>query len=205
MKIFAMDRKLNVSAAYLRPGFAFGGSCLPKDLRAIVWAANTHHLSVPLLSSVLPSNQTHIQTVIDRVLSVRNPRIAVAGLAFESNTDDVSESSVVSLVGALIGKGCHVRILDRNVSLARLTRANRRYLEGEIPHISSLLGDTVEALVEGAEVLVIGSASDDAARAAAAIDADCVVVDLACVPINWSSTIGSPTIGAASTIVRAGR
>lgn len=178
MKVFAMDQKLNVSAAYLKPGFAFGGSCLPKDLRALVWAARAHDVQVPVLSSVLPSNHTQIQSAIDRVLSLHRKHVAVAGLAFKPDTDDLRESPVVTLVEALIGKGCHLRILDRNVSVARLTGANRRYIEGEIPHIASLLCDSVEQLVEGAEVLVIGGATLEAEQAVAAASPECVVLDL---------------------------
>jgi GDP-mannose 6-dehydrogenase len=178
MKIFALDKKLNVSAAYLRPGFAFGGSCLPKDLRAIVWAARANDIEVPVLSAVLPSNEGQIQTAIDRILALRKKRIGVVGLAFKPNTDDLRESPVVTLVEALIGKGCQVRILDRNVNIARLTGANRRYIEGEIPHIASLLCESVDEVLEGAEVLVIGSATDDAVRATGEAASDCVVIDL---------------------------
>jgi GDP-mannose 6-dehydrogenase len=178
MKVFAMDRKLNVSAAYLRPGFAFGGSCLPKDLRALVWAARAHDVDVPVLRSVLPSNEAQIQGAIDRVLQLRKKRVAIAGLAFKPDTDDLRESPVVTLVEALIGKGCRVRILDRNVSMARLTGANRRYIEGEIPHIASLLCESVEELVADADVLVLGSASEDAAQALAGAGPDCSIVDL---------------------------
>jgi GDP-mannose 6-dehydrogenase len=178
MRIFAIDTKLNVSKAYLRPGFAFGGSCLPKDLRALVWAARAHDVPVPVLSAVLPSNEAQVQGAINKVLSLKKKHIAVAGLAFKPDTDDLRESPVVTLVEALIGKGCHVRILDRNVSIARLTGANRRYIEGEIPHIASLLCDSVEELVAGAEVLVIGGATADAANALSLVGVDCAVVDL---------------------------
>jgi len=175
MKIFAMDRKLNVSAAYLRPGFAFGGSCLPKDVRALVWAAKANDVSAPVLSSVLPSNEAQIHAAIDRVLALRKKRIAVIGLAFKPDTDDLRESPVVTLVEALIGKGLHVRILDKNVSVARLTGANRRYIEGEIPHIASLLCDSVDEVLDGAEVLILGSPTDQAAQALAAADGRTVI------------------------------
>ena len=178
MKIFAMDKKLNISAAYLRPGFAFGGSCLPKDLRALVWAARANDVDVPVLSSVLPSNETQVQSAIDRILALKKKRIGVVGLAFKPNTDDLRESPVVTLVEALIGKGCQVRILDKNVSVARLTGANRRYIEGEIPHIASLLCESIEQVVTDAEVLVIGSATEDAVRAVDEAGPECVIVDL---------------------------
>jgi GDP-mannose 6-dehydrogenase len=178
MKIFQIDRKLNVSAAYLRPGFAFGGSCIPKDLRALVWAARANDVDVPLLSSVLPSNDGQIQAAIDHILSLRKRRIGVVGLAFKPDTDDLRESPVVTLVEALIGKGCDIRVLDTNVNVARLTGANRRYIEGEIPHIASLLCDRVEQVTDHADVLVIGSPTADAAAVAAAVRSDCVLIDL---------------------------
>jgi GDP-mannose 6-dehydrogenase len=178
MRIFAMDRKLNVSDAYLRPGFAFGGSCLPKDVRALVWAARDRNIDAPVLSAIMPSNDGQVRHAIETVLRTGKRRVAVAGLAFKPGTDDLRESPVVTLVEALIGKGRDLRILDRNVSLARLMGANRRYIEAEIPHIASLLCDDVPALVEHAEVLVIGSATEDAARARSLVGPDCVIVDL---------------------------
>jgi GDP-mannose 6-dehydrogenase len=191
MRIFAMDRKLNVSSAYLRPGFAFGGSCLPKDVRALVWAARAHDVPVPVLSAVLPSNKAQVDAAIDNVLRLHKKRVAVAGLAFKPDTDDLRESPVVTLVEALIGKGCHVRILDRNVSIARLTGANRRYIEGEIPHIASLLCNSPEELVADAEVLVIGGATPDAARALALAAPECAIVDLTRGALSPKST---PTV-----------
>jgi GDP-mannose 6-dehydrogenase len=178
MRVFAIDKKLNVSPAYLKPGFAFGGSCLPKDLRALNWVARTHDLDTPVLASVLPSNQLQVQAAVDRILSYRRKRIAVVGLAFKPTTDDLRESPVVKVVEALIGKGCDLRILDKNVSLAKLTGANRRYIETEVPHIASLLCDNVGDLVAHGDILVIGSPTAEAAQAVAAARPDCAVVDL---------------------------
>jgi GDP-mannose 6-dehydrogenase len=178
MDVFLRDHKLNVSEAYLRPGFAFGGSCLPKDVRALVWAAKNHDVNTPLLSSILPSNEGQIRSAIQSVLGTRKRRIGVVGLAFKSGTDDLRESPVVTLVEALIGKGCDVRVLDRNVRIARLMGANRRYIESEIPHIASLLCDDVEALVQHAEVLVIGGGGEDAQRALDAASDDTTIIDL---------------------------
>jgi len=178
VRIFLMDRKLNVSEAYLRPGFAFGGSCLPKDLRALVYAARAADLSLPLLSAILPSNEGQIRQAVETVLATRRRRIGVVGLAFKPGTDDLRESPMVSLVETLIGKGCDVRIFDPNVAVARLRGANRRYIEEEIPHIASLLSDSVETLVAHAEVLVLGNDSDEAARALAAAGSHHIVVDL---------------------------
>ena len=178
MRIFLMDRKLNVSQAYLRPGFAFGGSCLPKDLRALLYAARTADVSPQVLSAILPSNEAQIRRGVDRVLETRKRRVGVIGLSFKPGTDDLRESPMVTLVEALIGKGCDVRILDPSVSLARLVGANRRYIEEEIPHIASLMCEDIQQLLDHAEVLVIGSASREAAHALAAIGPEHIVVDL---------------------------
>jgi GDP-mannose 6-dehydrogenase len=178
MRVFALDRKLNISDAYLRPGFAFGGSCLPKDIRGLLWAGKVHDLEMPLLGSVLPSNEHQIRTAINRVLALGRRRVGVVGLAFKPNTDDLRESPVVTLVEALIGKGIDVRILDGNVSIARLVGANRRYIETEIPHIASLLCPDAAALVHHAEVVVIGSRSEEADAVLAALGPQHEIVDL---------------------------
>ena len=178
IRLFLMDRKLNISEAYLRPGFAFGGSCLPKDLRGLVHAAGAADLAVPLLSAIMPSNEAQIRRGIDAVLVTRKRRIGVVGLSFKSGTDDLRESPMVRLIEALIGKGCDVRVLDGNVSFARLKGANRRYIEEEIPHISTLLCDDVDGLLAHAEVLVIGNSGDDATAAMANARLDQVVIDL---------------------------
>ncbi len=178
IRIFLMDRKLNVSEAYLRPGFAFGGSCLPKDLRALLHAARAADVSLPVLESILPSNEAQVRRGVDAVLATRRRRIGVVGLSFKTGTDDLRESPMVALVEVLIGKGCEVRILDRSVSIARLVGANRRYIEEEIPHIASLMCPNMDTLLEHSEVLVIGNAGDDAAGAVAAARPEQVVIDL---------------------------
>ncbi len=177
-RVFLMDRKLNISEAYLRPGFAFGGSCLPKDLRALTHAARAADLALPLLSQILPSNDRQIQQGVSRVLATRRRRIGVLGLAFKPGTDDLRESPMVLLVETLIGKGCDVRILDRSVSIARLGGANRRYIEEEIPHIASLMCETTDALLAHAEVLVVANADEQARQALAAARPDQLVIDL---------------------------
>jgi len=177
-RTFLMDHKLNVSEAYLRPGFAFGGSCLPKDLRAMLHAARGSDVELPLLSAITPSNQHQIHRGIEAILRTRKRRIGVVGLAFKAGTDDLRESPMVTLVETLIGKGCAVRIFDPSVRVAALVGANRRYIEREIPHITSLMCDDIEALITHAEVLVIGSPGDDAVRAVARGRRDQIVVDL---------------------------
>ena len=178
MRVFLMDRKLNVSDACLRPGFAFGGSCLPKDLRALLHAARVADVALPVLSSILPSNDAQVRRGMEAVLATRRQRIGIVGLAFKAGTDDLRESPMVALVETLIGKGCDVRILDRNVAMARLLGANRRYIEEEIPHIASLMCSGVEALLAHAQVLVIGSVGEDAAETLAAASDEHIVVDL---------------------------
>jgi GDP-mannose 6-dehydrogenase len=177
-RIFLMDRKLNVSEAYLRPGFAFGGSCLPKDLRALLYAARTADVSLPLLSAILPSNEAQIRRGVEAVLETRKRRVGVVGLSFKPGTDDLRESPMVALVEMLIGKGLDVRILDRNVAVARLVGANRRYIEEEIPHIASLMCEDPKTILDHAEVLVIGSASEEAALAVAAAGPHHIIIDL---------------------------
>jgi GDP-mannose 6-dehydrogenase len=178
MRAFLMDRKLNVSEAYLRPGFAFGGSCLPKDVRALIAAGRTADLSSPVLSAILPSNEAQIRRAVEAVLGTRKRRVGVVGLAFKPGTDDLRESPMVALIEALIGKGLDVRIVDPNVTVARLMGANRRYIEEEIPHIASLMCESLEAVVKHAEVLVIGNAGDEAARALASARPGQAVIDL---------------------------
>ncbi len=178
MQIFSRDRKLNISEAYLKPGFAFGGSCLPKDVRGLLWAGRVRDIETPLLASVLPSNDRQIRSAIQRVLATGRRRIGVVGLAFKPDTDDLRESPVVTVVEALIGKGLDVRILDSNVSIARLMGANRRYIENEIPHLAALLCDRPEALAEHAEVLVVGSKSPEADAVLARVTPDQQLIDL---------------------------
>lgn len=178
MRIFRLDRKLNVSEAYLRPGFAFGGSCLPKDLRALMHAATRADVALPMLNSILPANEAQIRRAVDAVLATGKRRIGVVGLAFKAGTDDLRESPLVTLVESLIGKGCQVRILDRHVSIAHLVGANRRYIQEEIPHISSLMCHSPRELLDHAEAVVIGSTGEEAALVLGEAGPDHVVVDL---------------------------
>ena len=178
MRIFRRDHKLNVSEAYLTPGFAFGGSCLPKDLRALLSMGRVNAVDLPLIAGIMPSNQGQIQQAIDAVLSTKHRRVGIVGLAFKSTTDDLRESPMVALAETLIGKGLELKIHDPNVMLARLKGANKRFIEREIPHIASLLCDKVEDLVAHADVIVLSANSADAARAAALARPDQVIVDL---------------------------
>ncbi|WP_157248879.1 nucleotide sugar dehydrogenase [Nonomuraea typhae] len=156
MDVFLADRKLNVSPAYLRPGFAFGGSCLPKDLRGLVYAARRADVSVPLLSHVLPANEAHLHRALDLVMSADKRRVGMFGLSFKPGTDDLRESPLVELAERLLGKGYDLRIYDANVTLSRLMGANRAYVEQRLPHLADLLTDDAQAVLDHAEVCVAG-------------------------------------------------
>ena len=161
MRIFCLDTKLNLSPAYLRPGFAFGGSCLPKDLRAITYHARSNDVETPILSATLDSNQRQIERAYDMVRAAGSRNIGVLGLAFKAGTDDLRESPMVSVVEMLIGKGANLAIYDRDVSEARLIGSNREYIEHEIPHIWSLMRASVDEVIDSSEVIVIGNGSGE--------------------------------------------
>lgn len=154
MGIFCQDNRLNISTRYLQPGFAFGGSCLPKDLRALVHFARHRDIDLPVLEAILPSNQRQIQLALEAVQGAGRLRVALAGLSFKPGTDDLRESPAVLLAETLIGKGYCVRIYDPAVRLARLVGGNRAFIEQAIPHFAALFCDTPEELVEDAEVIV---------------------------------------------------
>lgn len=156
MRLLCRDTRLNLSAAYLRPGFAFGGSCLPKDLRALLHLARHAEVDVPMLSSLLPSNQVHIDHAVNRVLQLGRRRVGMLGLSFKTGTDDMRESPLVAMAKRLIGEGYQLRIFDPEVHLSRLLGANRRYIEENIPHIGSLLCARIEEMLEPSEVIVVG-------------------------------------------------
>jgi len=157
MNILCLDRKLNLSPYYMRPGFAFGGSCLPKDLRALTYRAGQLDVESPLLSSILRSNKAQIEKAVDIVASFGKRRIGLLGLSFKAETDDLRESPLVELAETLIGKGFELSIYDRNVEYARVHGANRDYINARIPHVSSLLKSDIEEVIAGSEVMVLGN------------------------------------------------
>lgn len=178
MDIFCMDTKLNISASYLKPGFAFGGSCLPKDLRSICYQAKLHDIELPLLSSILESNKYQIQKVVSKLLSYKGRSLGFLGLSFKEGTDDLRESPIVEVIETLIGKGFKVRIHDGNVSMARLIGANKEYIEKEIPHISDLLCSSVDELIAQSDVLVIANKDREYGDRLKGVNENQVILDL---------------------------
>jgi GDP-mannose 6-dehydrogenase len=159
MDIFCQDTKLNISPYYLKPGFAFGGSCLPKDLRALIYKAKTLDLSLPILNSILPSNQLQIERGVQAVVDKGNRKVGILGFSFKAGTDDLRESPVVELVERLLGKGYDLKIYDRNVSIASIHGANRDYILNHIPHISRLMASGIDEVLKHGQTIVIGNGS----------------------------------------------
>ncbi len=179
MDLFCLDTKLNVSARYLKPGFAFGGSCLPKDLRALTYKARTLDLDVPILGAIAVSNEHHTSRGLEMILAKGNKKVGVLGFTFKAGTDDLRESPMVEVIERLIGKGYDVRLYDRRVSLAKVTGANREYILERIPHISKLMVDSVDEILAHAETVVIGTSDDEFADVAAKLREGQAVVDFA--------------------------
>ncbi|HNP35114.1 MAG TPA: nucleotide sugar dehydrogenase [Woeseiaceae bacterium] len=178
MEIFCKDEKLNLSSYYLRPGFAFGGSCLPKDLRALTYKAARMDIDVPILNSILPSNVGQIERVLDTIQRSGARKIGVLGFSFKSGTDDLRESPVVELIERLMGKGFELLIYDQYVNVAKLIGANRDYILNAIPHISRIMVDDVAAITDNSELIVIGNGSAEFADILEKVTATQQVLDL---------------------------
>jgi GDP-mannose 6-dehydrogenase len=161
MEIFCQDTKLNISPAYLKPGFAFGGSCLPKDLRALAYSAKLHDLELPILNAILPSNELQVARGLKLIMEKGSKRIGILGFSFKEGTDDLRESPMIEIIERLTGKGYDVRIYDKNVQVARLVGANRDFILNRIPHISRLMVDNIDAVLQHAETIVIGNKSTE--------------------------------------------
>jgi GDP-mannose 6-dehydrogenase len=179
MDIFFQDTKLNISKAYLRPGFAFGGSCLPKDLRALNFLSRNLDLSLPVLNHVLDSNRMIVERGASWLLAQSKRRIAFLGISFKSGTDDVRESPFVDLIERVLGKGCQVRIFDPNVQLARLVGANKDYLTRVLPHITELMVSDIEEAIDWAEVIVVTTPNPAFAAGLRAVRPEQTVLDFA--------------------------
>ena len=156
MRLVCADKRLNISPAYLKPGFAFGGSCLPKDLRALTSIAKQNDIVVPMLSSLLASNRVHIDHAVDKILKLGRPKVGMLGLSFKTGTDDLRESPLVLVAKRLLGEGCELRIFDPEVQLSRLLGANRSYIDANIPHLGSLLCADIESMIDPSDVILVG-------------------------------------------------
>jgi GDP-mannose 6-dehydrogenase len=178
MEVFCQDTKLNLSPYYLKPGFAFGGSCLPKDLRAITYKAKSMDVEIPVLNSILMSNRQHIDRAVDMVLRTGKKRVGVLGLSFKPRTDDLRESPMVTLIETLLGKGLKLTIFDREVELAKLFGANKEYIEREIPHISSLMCGHLDEVMARSEVIVIAKKSEEFQAPSLQSAKDQIIIDL---------------------------
>ena len=178
MEIFTSDARLNISPAYLMPGFAFGGSCLPKDLRALTHQARELDLHLPLLETIMASNDAHIERAVEAVLLTKKKKVALLGLSFKAGTDDLRESPQVQLAKRLLGEGCQIRIWDPHVSLGQLTGSNQKFIEDVIPHIGSLLSSSLQEVVESSEIIVIGTSSARKDMLAPLLRPDHTIIDL---------------------------
>ncbi|RYG25080.1 UDP-glucose/GDP-mannose dehydrogenase family protein, partial [bacterium] len=179
MDMVCQDKKLNLSSYYMKPGFAYGGSCLPKDLRAILFAARSHDLELPTLGSLSKSNESQIDKGIALALKAKKRNVGVLGFSFKAGTDDLRESPNVELIESLLGKGCLLKLYDKNVSWAKLVGANKAYIESVIPHISNLMVESIDEVIDGSDVIVIGNGSPEFAPALERVkDTDKIVIDL---------------------------
>jgi GDP-mannose 6-dehydrogenase len=182
MRVFCEDRELNISRRYLRPGFGFGGSCLPKDLRAVVYVAKEHDLTTPLLGSVLASNDAHIQRVVDEVLARGRKRVALLGLSFKVGSDDLRESPFVRLAEELIGKGVPLRIHDPDVALSDVFGRNRAYIDEHLPHVGQLVVRDLDDVLADADLVIVGKRLRGIADLRSRLRADQVLIDLVGIP-----------------------
>lgn len=177
MKIFIQDKKLNISPAYLLPGFAFGGSCLPKDLRALAYQAKIHDLLLPILTSILPSNELQVTRGLKLIMATGHKRIGVLGFSFKPGTDDLRESPMIEVIERLIGKGYDLRIYDANVKIASLVGANRDFIFNRIPHISRHMVGDIDAVLDHAQTVVIGNKDPNFRKVPELLRRDQVLVD----------------------------
>ena len=159
MRLFCRDTRLNLGPSYLMPGFAFGGSCLPKDLRAINQRARRHDLELPVLESILRSNDHHVEAAIHLIERLRQKRVGVLGLSFKAGTDDLRESPILRVIGALVGKGYSVLLHDPHLDMERVLGANRRFVEDEVPYLPERLRSDLREVVENSEVVVVANPS----------------------------------------------
>jgi GDP-mannose 6-dehydrogenase len=190
MDIFCKDDQLNLSPYYLKPGFAFGGSCLPKDVRAIQYRAKELDVDMPVISSILPSNKLQVETAFEQIVETGKSNVGMLGFSFKAGTDDLRESPLVTLAEQLLGKGLKLRIFDKNVLVARLVGANKEYIEHRIPHLSSLLCESIDEVVDNSEVLIVGNKSPEFASALERTRPGQIIIDLVRVPVDGTRVQG---------------
>jgi GDP-mannose 6-dehydrogenase len=177
MKIFCQDKKLNISAAYLLPGFAFGGSCLPKDLRALLYRAKTSDLQLPILTAILPSNEMQVSRGLELIMGKGHKKIGILGFSFKAGTDDLRESPMIEVIERLLGKGFDLCIYDRNVQIASLVGANRDFILNRIPHISKLMAENIDSVLKHAQTIVIGNKDPEFQSVPERLQSDQCLVD----------------------------
>ncbi len=185
MNIFCSDTKLNLSPYYLKPGFAFGGSCLPKDLRALTYEAKIHDVETPVLNSILPSNRSQVARTINKILEFKGKQIGFLGLSFKGGTDDLRESPIVEVIETILGKGMNVKIYDKFVSIAKLIGANKDYIENVIPHISSLMQDDLYKMAGSSDVIVIANKSEEFKDIIFSLNKNQIIIDLVRITEDW--------------------
>lgn len=178
MNIFCQDTKLNISPYYLKPGFAFGGSCLPKDLKAITYFGKHRDLNLPVLNAILKSNQAHIEYCLEMIINKGKKRIGILGFAFKPGTDDLRESPIVTLIEHLLGKGYEIKIYDNYVSLSFLRGTNKKFLERKIPHITELMCSKLEDILSFAEIIIIGNKNSEFADILSKVNSNQYIIDL---------------------------
>jgi GDP-mannose 6-dehydrogenase len=178
MDIFVKDDKLNLSPYYLKPGFAFGGSCLPKDLRALNYKASRLDLDLPLIGSIIASNENQIKSGVELIRKSGKKKVGVLGFSFKAGTDDLRESPIVELIETLIGKGYFIKVYDKNVSLANLMGANKEFIERQIPHIAKLMCKTIEEVIEGSEIIIVGNKDEDFKGVVETCSDETIIIDL---------------------------
>ncbi len=187
MEIFCKDTKLNISPYYFNPGFAFGGSCLPKDIRALCYKSKSMDLETPLLNSLMESNRKQINRVVNQIVRIKKKKIGVLGFSFKAGTDDLRESPIVEVIETLLGKGYSIKLYDRNVNIARLIGANKKFIEEHIPHIAQLMCENMNEVVNHAEVLIIGNNADEFKDVLDKIGEDKIIIDLVRIDKNKNS------------------
>jgi GDP-mannose 6-dehydrogenase len=178
MDVFCKDRKLNLSSAYLKPGYAFGGYCLPKDLKALLNAGRKAEVTTPILAAVLPSNELQIERAVNAVIATGKRKVGILGISFKAGTDDLRGSPQVELAERLLGKGYDLRVYDSNVNLAKVSGANRTYILERIPHLSCLMVDSMQELIDHAETIVVGNAAEEFVDLPRHVSGSQVVIDL---------------------------